>query len=468
MQQIDIVFVNPPIQWGQHRMDLKPPLNLLYLASYLNDKGFSCRVIDVVSSPASLTEVVREISQLAPVYVGLPFYQGTFQISLELCRELKRANETVKIIGGGPMMTTSAAYLLKFEELDLGVMGEGELTMEELLTKGLGNIGNIEGLAFRNGDQVIETPRRKHLENLDQLPFVDFSLINTRAYLEFQASLEMPKWLFLSTSRGCTFRCVFCATPVLWPGKIRRMSVGRLMKELTHQQDLFPDANIGFMDDSFFSDKNWLKEFLDEIGKLKIMYCAIGRADHLEADEIKRLAATGCHYIALGVETGNQGKQKQIKKYLDLEKVKTNVRLLAQNNILSKCFFMLGFPTETPEEMVETINFAIECKRLGMNEANFFPVSIYPGTELSEGLEVDLFKSTVYQQFDFDNKSVDSFATEEERAEKRLSIYANIPEADINSFLTQKQLLQLIRLAYMKLDRMEDIAVGEIEAIRRT
>ncbi len=464
MSFADLVLVNPPLNWHEKgRMDLKPPLNLLYLASYLNTRGLKVSIIDVVSENIGLNETIAKVFAYCPKAVGVPFYQGTFKTAIEFLQKVKETDSSIFTIGGGPMMTTSSNDLLIQDSLDFGVIGEGELTLEELLKSEFKNLKLIPGLAFKEEGRVIENPARDHLENLDELPFLDFSLVDIEKYLSFQEKLGMPRWLFLSTSRGCTFKCTFCATPVLWPGKMRRVSVERLIKELNHYKELFSNSNFGFMDDSFFSDKKWLNEFFDQITDLNRLYCCIGRADHLELNDVKRLAETGCHYVALGVETGVQERQSKIRKHLNLDKVKRSVKALAENGILTKCFFMLGFPDETIEEMRKTINFAVECAKLGMHEAGFFPVSAYPGTELAKNLNHEMCISTVYNDVDGANKALDEFESAEERAEKRLSIYANIPDVSLNKFLNRDQLIELIKLAYIKVERHEELSLDEMK-----
>lgn len=463
-----IVLVNPPLEWDQvERMDIKPPLNLLYLASFLNARQpESAVLIDVVGEALPLEAVMARLAQYQPRFLGVPFYQASQATGLELCRAARQALPDLITVGGGPMMTTSCQELLSHPELDLGVLGEGEETLLELLETGCERWERIPGLAWKQNQAIINNQERQPISCLDDIPFLDFSLVQTQTYLDFQHRLNMPQWLFLSTSRGCPFRCVFCATPALWPGPVRRLSIPRLFAEMRFHRERFPEAHFGFMDDSFFSDKTWLRAFFEEMRSFGGRYCCIGRADHLEAQDVESLARTGCHYVALGVETGNQERQRRIRKYLDLEKVRQNVALLVKHGIICKCFFMLGFPDESLEEMVETINFAVDCARLGMQECNIFPVSAYPGTELARGLSSTHFKSTVYHGKDRTNRSIDECGDAEARSDKRLSIYGGVPDADLNPLLDRNQLLELTRLAYQKVERRESISLAEVMALQ--
>lgn len=473
--QTDILLIAPPLLWEQEtRLDMKQPINLLYLASWLNEHNLRAQVIDVISAALTLQEVLPEIAAVQPRFVGIPFYQATRETALTLCREIRRRFPEIWIVAGGPLVTTFYTNLQSQPEIDICIIGEGEITLTELLTSQLNGprtdkadlscLAGIPGLAYMEGNHPVFTGRRSPIENLDNLPFLDFRLIDIDAYFAYHASIDMSSWLFLTTSRGCHCRCTFCATPVLWPDGLRRQSVPRLLAEIVHQRQLFPQAQFGFMDDSFFTDKAWLREFFSGIKQLKVKYCCIGRADHLEAADVQGLADSGCIYVAMGIETGNQARQKTLKKYLDLNRVRNSVRLLAQHQIFCKGFFMLGFPDETPEEMLETINLAIELKKLGMGECNFFPVSIYPGTELAEQCAETTYTSTVYQQPGKNSmNAIDSVNTENGSSigETKLLRYANIPDSDVNRYFSKAQLLEIIKLAYRKADSGEQASLAE-------
>ncbi len=451
----DIVFLSPPLIWGQeNRMDIKPPLNLMYLASYIKTKGIKARIMDVLSEKLKLNDAVKAICDENPAFLGVPFYHASLDTVLEVCREVKKQKPSIKIIGGGPTMTIHPGELLSCEEVDIGVTGEGEITLEEIVRSDEECYDRIDGMAFKYNGKVCINKRRTHCD-MDMLPFLDYSLVNMEPYFDYQKTFSMPESIFLTSSRGCSFRCIYCATPQLWPGPVRRYSPERVVEEVKYQISMFPGINIGFMDDSFFSSRKWLYEFCSKIIKLGVSYSCIGRGDHLNKELIELLAKTGCHYVALGVETGNQERQKKIKKYLDLKKTKENVKCLLKNNIPVKCFFMLGFPDETPEEMAETINFAVDLRKAGMFKFNFFPVVIYPGTELAERFKKSCFKSKIYEHFT-DPSTISDFG------ERNITMYSTIPDEDINSYLCSSEIVELTKLAYNKVEAREYISAGDI------
>ncbi|MBF0407886.1 MAG: B12-binding domain-containing radical SAM protein [Candidatus Riflebacteria bacterium] len=465
----DILFAATPLAWGQEfRADIKPPLNLIYLASYLASKGFKTVVHDVISSRYSFEKTLELIRNHKPIFLGIPFYQATLNTATALCKAVKQILPETIILAGGAIASTSPESLLEYPEIDICVIGEGELTVEDLLNTwhktGSDFFETVPGLMLKKHGSKITTPSRRHIENLDLLPFLDFKLIDIDWYFNYQSSVNMSQWLFLTTSRGCTAKCTYCATPVIWPGSMRRQSVKRLSEEILHQRKFFPEASFGFMDDSFFSDKNWLSEFFHAAKALKLRYCCIGRADHLTNGDVKCLAETGCIYVGLGIETGNQLRQKKLRKHLNLDKVRSAVTMLAAEKIFCKCFFMLGFPDEAPQEMLETINFAVELKKLGMDECNFFPVSVYPGTELAVNFSNNTNSSAIYRS-SIDENHYAAEKINETTAEARLLRYANIPVGNVNKYFTTARILEIVKLAYKKVEIAEIVTLSELKQV---
>ncbi len=469
--QVDILLAAPPLTWGDTcRSDMKPPLNLLYLASWLNQHDCRAKILDVNLSSLTLSEVAQAIVAMKPRFLGVPFYQATRLTGLELFHEVRKLDPGICTIAGGPLATTLPQSLVSNAEVDICVIGEGERTLEEVIkaahkagfhnTRKGDDLRCIPGLMFMRCGELVSTAPRAVIENLDDLPFLDFDLIDIHRYFDYYKTIDMSAWLFLTTSRGCQARCTFCATPVLWPDGLRRQSVPRLLAEMSWQRQRYPQAQFAFMDDSFFSDKAWLHEFFAGMKTLTAKYCCIGRADHLRPEEVRLLAETGCIYVAMGIETGNQQRQKSLRKHLDLDKVKTTVQLLKAWNVFSKGFFMIGFPDERPEEIAETINFAIELKRLGLGECSFFPVSIYPGTELAATCTHARFSSTIY------DGTMPAHLTQAQSApdiaEQKLRRYANIPDEDVNAYYSAGRLIDIVKLAYQRFETATFITSSDL------
>jgi len=132
----DIVFIANPLGWDERsRMDIKPALNLLYLASYINSKGLSAKIVDAGAGYISLREAAEKVMAAKPRFIGAAFYQGSMDAVLNFCAEVKKIAAEVKIIGGGPLMTALPEKVLSYPQIDIGVIGEGEETLYRFLTE---------------------------------------------------------------------------------------------------------------------------------------------------------------------------------------------------------------------------------------------------------------------------------------------------------------------------------------------
>lgn len=453
----DIVFIANPLEWSaKARMDIKPALNLLYLASYINSKGLSAKIVDASCGGMTLCEAAEAAAAEDPRFVGVAFYQGTQDAVLDLCAAVKKLAPGTKTIAGGPLVTALPEKAVSHGEIDICVTGEGEETLYRILSSPDGNISGIDGAAFRApGGGVTVNPRSSYIEDLDSLPFLDYSLIDMRPYFDLQEKLGVPRSIFMTTSRGCAFRCTYCASPFLWPGRVRRHSVRRVIEEIAFQKSKFGKINIGFLDDSFFADKKWVAEFFDGIVKTGVTYSCIGRADHIDAETAARLAETGCNFVSIGVETGSEKKQKELRKFLNLDAVRKAVELFHRHDIYSRCFFMIGFPDETPSEMAETINFAVDLKKNGMRDCTFFVTNLYAGTEMSKRSGAELWKTRIYNGGQ-SGQGVDF-------GDEKFSRYSSVPAVDINPYLTGAMLVELVKTAYAKINAGEYITAAEIE-----
>jgi magnesium-protoporphyrin IX monomethyl ester (oxidative) cyclase len=465
---LDVLLIATPLIMGDHRLDFKPPLNLLFLHAYLKRQGMASDVCDMVSERLELADVLARIQRQQPRAIGIPMYHATTDTVFDLIRAIRAMDPSIRIIAGGPSFTIEPDKYMQSGLFDAGVVGEGEVTFLEVL-KALREPDppHTPGAAFMKGDQIVIHPRRTQIDDLDALPFLDYAPIDMDVYFNYQQQMGIAKTIFMTTSRGCAFRCTFCSTPLLWgPSNVRRVSAGRILAEIAHHKAVFGDVNIGFLDDSFFADRQWLAEFLPGIKKLGVPYTCIGRVDHLDTTLIEQTAESGCIYVAFGVETGSQLRQRRIKKYLSLDKLKRNMAAFAKYDITTKCFFMLGFPDETIEEMADTINLAVDLAIIGMKKCSFFPVIVYPGTEMARDFDFQEFDAGIHDDYVIDMAGYTGAASPVNAGDTGISMYSTVPKSDSNPYLNHKGLVQLIKMAYQKVTDKEHITVEEIEALR--
>lgn len=368
-----------------------PPSGLLYLASYLESKGVEIRLYDAQVAENPLLE---EIERFKPDLVGITCTTALVY-SMEHTAKLVKDNFDVPIVVGGVHPTVLPDDTLKDKNIDFIVRGEGEVTSHELLLAlKSGRFGNVLGLSYKKNGRIIHNPPRPLIKNLDDLPYpaynlVDFDKYKTSPDLDFGSRL-----MVVYGSRGCPYNCIFCANRLLTKGRWRLRSVKNFVGEI----DLLVKkhkSNFFFMGDNDFTiNRKWVLEFCEEYkkrGHANIPWEANARVDQLDEELLVKMKEAGCKLIMLGVESGVQRILDLMHKQITLEQVEKAVRMIKKAGLLARASFILGMPTETHEESLQTIRFS---RRLPLDQVRFAIATPFPGTELydmaiKEGMKVD-------------------------------------------------------------------------------
>ena len=368
------------------------PLGLLYIAAALREAGCGeITILDARLENLNLEQISWRIENAAPDIVGITGLSTEAAAVHALAGLARKTMPRCKVVIGGPYAITSPEEALHDPDIDFAVLGEGERTVCELvaaLERG-GTLAGIAGLAFKEGGLPVINPRRAAIEEIDAIPFPAWDLLNMEEYFQlwvrhsqnpFPASERvMP----LFTSRGCPYGCIFCHN--IFGKKTRLRSVASVMAELDLLVKKYKVGEIEIIDDIFNIDLPRAKQICDEIIrrklKLKLSFPNGLRVDRMDEELVLKLRKAGAHLMAYAIETGSPAVQKRIGKNLDLEKARRMVKFTAAQGIFLGVFFMLGFPDETKEEMLSTVNFAME---LPFHQANFFYVTPRPNTALYE------------------------------------------------------------------------------------
>ncbi|MFH2021250.1 MAG: radical SAM protein, partial [archaeon] len=240
------------------------------------------------------------------------------------------------------------------------------------------NLSNIPGIAYRKMNSIIKTEKRE-LSKLVNLPLPDYSLLPLRKYYY---ELMGQNFMLFELSRGCPFKCNYC-NQIMFDYKYRVKP--NIYKELETAVEKFNIQNGYFIDLEFTVNRKNVEEVCDFLinKKYKFKWCCQTRADSIDIGLLRKMKKAGCTLIHFGVETGSPRIMKMINKRITLEKIEEGIKLTRKVGIDSACFFMIGFPTETDEEIRMTIDFS---KKINPTYASFHTVSLYPGTKLFETL----------------------------------------------------------------------------------
>ena len=366
------------------------PLGPLYLASYLRSQGYSdVAVIDARHERLSDKAISRRIKALAPDVVGITGLSMEFAEVHRLAGLAKEINAHCTVIVGGPYATSSPEHIMKDHNIDFVVIGEGERTVTRLV-KALENendFSKIEGLAYRNNLTCVINPISPAIEDLDDIPFPAWDLINMEGYfndIRNHSQTPIPtsnRIAPLFTSRGCPYRCTYCHN--IFGKQIRFRSVENVIEEIEVLIKNYGVKEIEIIDDCFNFDLPRAKRICDEIIrrniKIAISFPNALRVDRMDEELIIKLKQAGTRVIFYAIESASPEVQKRIKKNLNLEKAKEIIKQTSDCGIVTGGYFMLGFPGETKEEMLQTLRFS---QSMPFHISSMFFVTPMPNTEM--------------------------------------------------------------------------------------
>ncbi len=391
---LDWLFLNPRPKYnvlGDYDPLMVPfaPMGLAYLAAVLGKKGFDVSIYDdFVKNRVPFVDILRLKN---PAVVGISCLTPVMGILPHLSRLIRNNSPYTKIVLGNIHPTLFAKQLLKNGLGDIIVRGEAEETVGELADclAGQGDLANIRGISYLDQDQIIENSDRDLVRNLDDLPLPAWHLVDIDQYKTPPMFSFNKRLLPLLASRGCPFRCYFCAQNVMSP-KIRKRNPALVADEVASIYNKTGINMFWFADAIFPLTTQDAETFCREITKKglhnKIRWITETRADLIDRPLIRMMKKAGLYMLIFGLESGDQDLLTRMKPGLKLADGKKAVSAAKTEKVLSLGLFMLGLPGETEQSIIKTIDYA---KRSGLDFAKFNIAVPYPGSQFFQ----DVFRN---------------------------------------------------------------------------
>jgi anaerobic magnesium-protoporphyrin IX monomethyl ester cyclase len=358
-----ICLINPPIDLKEFYWEVKlgsklPPLGLLSLAAYLRDKGHRVFLIDALNRGISPDEVVERVKQVDPDFVGITATTSFIASAHHCAQKIKtHCPKVTTIIGGAHLSALPIQTIEEFPAFDLGVVGEGEETLLELLEDSGSNYQAIDGIVFRDQGQPVMTGKRAQIRELDQLPFPALDLLDGFPDL-YQPTpnnyLKKPV-VSLVTSRGCPFSCTFCDQSV-FGHRVRAFSPQYVVRMIQFYQEQYGIQEVSFYDDLFTFNKQRLIDFVNELARtgVQVTWSCESRIDTVTDDSLRIMKESGCWQISYGIETGSQKILDYFNKRITVPDIEKAVRLTHQWGMRIRAYLIVGSPPEDQESIEET------------------------------------------------------------------------------------------------------------------
>jgi radical SAM superfamily enzyme YgiQ (UPF0313 family) len=396
-------------------------LSVMYLSAALKSRGHAASLVYFPTDPYNKDRIVEALRAEEPDFVALSFMSGVKEHYASLARHIKDRVD-VRIVVGGPAATFDKTLRERMDPFDAVCVGEGDLAFADFIeqygrgahtsairnftvkTRGAARAASLIGFdqLRQHGGGVADGASASELmdliDPLDQLPFPDRGILYDRDPFLKDLSIKM----FMS-GRGCPYLCTYCfnhAYNEMYRGKgkiIRHKSVDYFLEEIRQVRSESPLDGIVFEDDVFIIDRGWLEEFARKYPEaVGLPYMCYVRPNLMTKEVVRHLAESNCYSVRVAVECGNATlRNKVLKRNLTDKQILDCCNMLHEAGIKVQTINMVGLPTETIENMQETLKLNQQCRPYHTTANMFMPL---PGVEItnvaiSEGLLDQTFVS---------------------------------------------------------------------------
>ncbi len=371
---LKVVLVVPNLKWvlgDESTFWHFIPYNLCMLASMIRN-FYDVRIVDAYAEEMTESQLADRIKEISPDVVGITVMMDQFaDAGHRTAKVVKKVLPASRVVMGGVYPTISPSDVLEDKNIDYAVVGEGEYVFKGLLDFIAGNSKDLpaKGVYYKNGHELIETGRAEFITDLDSLPFPSYDLIDFKKYSNNydRKSVGGPvnyPYARMFTSRGCPQKCSFCQVKHISGRKFRNRSAKNILKEIKWLHNEFGVQNLIFDDDNLFTKRKRAVELFSGMIEqgLTMPWASISTAVFYLDDKLLKLMKTsGCYFMNIAIESGSQRVLKEIvRKPVNYDYAKRMVALAKKEGIFVAANFIIGFPTETWNEIRETIQFSEE------------------------------------------------------------------------------------------------------------
>lgn len=385
----NILLINPSYEpsYGGTKVGIinpvHPTLGLATIAAVAREKGHKVKIFDMCWRPYDPNLVKDEINAFKPDVVGITATTPLMNQLRDMSVLIKDISPSIRVVGGGPHVSALPRESMGESLLDAVFVGEADYSFAEYCDAS--DPGTVKGLCYRKGDEIINTGLRPLIGNLDDLPMPAWDLYDCRDYHRISRLLARKRPVTIAEfSRGCVFKCDFCASKNTAGMGYRKKSPKRCGEEVKRM------AQLGFQefwlaDDIFTSDQEWATEVAEEIIKADtgmLWTCHNGiRVESADERMFRAMRKAGCYRVNFGFESGNDAILKSFGKggKASVEQGRIAVNLARKSGLDTSGSMLLGLSHDTEETMKDTIEYA---RRLPLDMMKFGVTIAFPGTSM--------------------------------------------------------------------------------------
>jgi anaerobic magnesium-protoporphyrin IX monomethyl ester cyclase len=382
---------------------IHPTLGLATIAAVALQSGHHVEVLDLSWRTYDPAMIAAKVRDMKPDIVGIsattPMMNQLRDISVLVKDISTEIGHDIMIIGGGAHPSALPVETIRESLLDVVFVGEADYSFAEVCDGK--NFAEVKGIYYRDGDDIHFTGYRTPIENLDDLPMPAWEIYDVKDYSKVSRLIaRRPPVTMAEFSRGCVFKCDFCASKITMALGYRKKSPERCAAEVKHMYELGYREFL-LADDIFTSDNKWaiaVCEAITATGLDIAWSCTNGiRVESADDKLFRALRRAGCYRVSFGFETGNDAVLKLFGKggRATIDQGRNAVRMARSAGIDTSGFFLLGLSPDTEESMNDTIEYA---RSLPLDMAKFGLTIAFPGTPMFQ----DYWKQGLIRSFDWD------------------------------------------------------------------
>lgn len=337
-------------------------------------------------------QIIDYLKQSNPEAIGMSTNSTEYlKNNKHMAYLIKKALPDSILIVGGAFPTANLNGIMDDKNIDYLLIGEAEINFPNLLkelNKDEPDLSSIKGIAYYNSEGIAIINQSEFIQDLNSIPFADYGNLDFMKYANKKSKYAQGicakkyPYAIMTTSKGCIYRCSFCAVHTISGRKMRMRSPENVLAEI---DQLYKKGvrEVIFLDDHFLFDRQRVIDIME--GLIKRDYdllwkCANLTGWLLDEELISLMKKSKCYQVTISIESGNQEVLKKIvRKPINLEKIKVIMNLLKEYEIETIVNFVIGFPKETWDQIRETCQFAGDLKA---DLINFHIATPLPDTEL--------------------------------------------------------------------------------------
>jgi len=389
-----ILLINSPV-----RLNASPnciPYGLGTMASVLREGGHEVEIYDANALRPEPRQIKRFLRSKKWDIIGLSGLITTYEFQKRLAELIKETHPEAFLVSGGGLATSVPDMAMDTILVDALCIGEGEITIAKLAStlEREGDLAQIDGLIWRNGDEIIKNKPRANIAEMDSIPLPAWDLLPMKVYLknpiwgssalnssDFPEGISTGRSMNIISSRGCPHRCNFCYH-LFGRGKFRFRSASNIIEEIRRLVSEYEVDFIGFVDDNFMASPRRAVEFCEMLKAepYRIHWGCHGRVDSARPELLATMRGAGCIWIGYGIESGSQKILDAMGKNTTVKAAEEAIRATREADIYANTTFIYGYPGEDEKTIQETNDFK---ERLGIRVTSFYATP-YPGTPLFE------------------------------------------------------------------------------------